>query len=304
MGIGSSSHRYPSCTRHNSCLMMKMVMGAWWKWGIHHRWSNPTFSTPCNHFCGSNMITGPSTFCFIKLFVAMCGNISLSVRSQYSNFMVGTRLRGGPSNIMSSGRSKVWSALFMASQSFATLTFPFYKGMYIDNFVAEGIGGTSSSSSSRASIWSISTCKCSSSSSNSTVMDFPFSFIDNLSNHGFLGDMQIGPIVYLSFFGRGVHGDFETSSARATSLISSWTIWGFVASPTISSMNHTLGPVLFIVFTQDMVWCILKGGKSGRCSILCNYSNLKQQSVVSWLALGFYSIFFIWIRPFPPLISH
>lgn len=97
MGIGSSSNRYPSCTSQSNCLMTKMVMGAQWKCGIHNKCSNLAFSTPCSHFHGSNVITTPLVFCFIKFTISRCGNFSLSVRSQSLNFMVGTRLRCVPS---------------------------------------------------------------------------------------------------------------------------------------------------------------------------------------------------------------
>lgn len=115
---------------------------------------------------------------------------------------------------------------------------------------------------------------------------FPFSSIDNFPNYGFLGDTRTGPIVCLSFFSNAVRGDFGTFVATAASLASSWSIWGSTASLAISSVNHTLGLVAVIVSTWDLFSRVLKGGKSARCSMLCNCSNLKQPSVVSWLALG------------------
>ena len=128
MGIGSSSHRYPSCTRQTSCLMMKMVMNAWWKYGIHNKCSKLAFSTPHNHFRGANIITTPSLFYFIRFSVSRCGNFPRSARYQYLNFMVGTQPWYVPSNTMPSGMSGVWSELFISSKSFVTLVFPFHGG--------------------------------------------------------------------------------------------------------------------------------------------------------------------------------
>lgn len=175
----------------------------------------------------------------------------------------------------------------MASKSLATLTFPFHGGMYVGNFVTEGIGGKSFSFS-YASIWQISTCKYSTPSSDSTVMDLPFSFIKKFSNRRFLGDTRTSPIVYLSFLDHGFQGDFGTSSTSSASPVS-FTIWGSVTS-VVSSVNRTPGLVVVIMFSLDLFGHTLKGDKSARHSLLYNCLNLKQ-SVVSWLALGFYRIF-------------
>ena len=93
------------------------------------------------------------------------------------------------------------------------------------------------------------------------MIAFPFSFIDNFPNHEFLGDTQTGPIVCLSFFNRNVHGNFGTSGASATSLVSSWTMWGSMASA-VSLVNHTPGLVAVIVFSRDFLGRTLKGDKS------------------------------------------
>ena len=70
MGIGSSSHRYPSCTRQSSFLMMKMVMGVRWKCGIHSKCNNLAFSTPRSHFYASNVVTTPLVFYFMRFLVS------------------------------------------------------------------------------------------------------------------------------------------------------------------------------------------------------------------------------------------
>lgn len=158
----------------------------------------------------------------------------------------------------------------MASRSLGALNFPFHEGTHVGNLVTEGIGGTSSSTSSYTYIWSIRACKSYTSSSNSMVMALPFSSIDILPNHGFLGDMRTGPIVYLSFFSRGVRGDFGTSSETTTSL----------GSLAVSSANFTPVLATAIMVARDMFCHILKDSKIARFSILYNFSNPKQPSVV------------------------
>lgn len=128
---------------------------------------------------------------------------------------------------------------------------------------------TSSTQSSYTSIWVIRVCKSSSSSSISMVMSFPFSAIDNLPNRGLLGDTWIGPIVFLSFYGHGVRGDFGTSGVAAASLGSFWARWGSA----VTSVNHTL--VLAGVIMSTLEDC-----KSTQCLMLCTCSILKQPSVV------------------------
>jgi len=130
-GIGSSGHRYPSCTRQSSCLMKKMVMGMQGKCHIHNKCNNVAFSTPRSHFRDSNIFTTPLVFYFIRFLVSSCGNVSQSMRSYSTNFMVGTRPRCMPPNTMPSGRSGVWSQLFISSRSFGTLVFHFQGGTYL-----------------------------------------------------------------------------------------------------------------------------------------------------------------------------
>lgn len=87
-------------------------------------------------------------------------------------------------------------------------------------------------------------------------------------------------MLFLSFFGHGVRGDFGMSGTTTVSLSSSWAIWGLAASPVVSSVNHSPGLVVVIVFSRDLFGRVLKGGKSSRCSMLYNFLNLKQPSVV------------------------
>lgn len=185
---------------------MKMVIGMQWKCGIHNKHNNLTFPTPHSHFHGSNVITAPSTFCFIKFPVSRCRNFSLSARSLSSNFIVGTRPRCVPSNTMPSGRSGVWSEIFVSSKFFGTLVFPFSEGTYAGSFVAEHNSWISCSTSSSSTV-AIRAYKSSSSSSVSIMTAFPFSSMDSLLCHRFLEDMCIGPIAYLSFLGHNVRGD-------------------------------------------------------------------------------------------------
>ena len=109
MGMCSSSHKHPSCTRKISSLMMKMVIGAWWKCSTQSGFNSLAFSTPHNHFCGSNSISPTMVFClgFMRFLVSRWVNFSWLARSQSSNFRLDTRPRCVPSKIMLSGRSKV-----------------------------------------------------------------------------------------------------------------------------------------------------------------------------------------------------
>lgn len=213
----------------------------------------------------------------MRLSVSKCGNFLLSTRSQSSKFIMGRWPRCKPSNIIPSRRSKVWSALLVASRSFGIFVFPFREGMYSGNFVAERTSWMSSSMSFGSSKSSMRAYRSSSLSCVSMVTALPFPSIKSLLNYGFRRDMQTSPTTCLSFIGLGVRGDFRISGTFPASTETSFTV-GSMAASAILSTKPTPLLLAAILFARYVVIHELRGLNIARrwtLWSLINFSNLK-----------------------------